>query len=223
MTLAHNPGFSRVGTEPELNDVLRTCWHRHPAQQEPDWERLFEGVDEALASDAEVKSVLIGPLSFLWSGKAEGQDLDTLDLLERLLPIYGDIFGRLAARGLEWIQIDEPILSLDLPQDWKNAFERAYHILQYSPLKKLVATCANGFEDNLGMVALLPVAGLHIERLQAPEQLARVLDRLPTYKILSLGAFDNCAAWQASAPTWPQAQARFGDNLWLAASSKAAA
>ena len=30
--------------------------------------------------------------------------------------------------------------TLDLPQEWKNAFERAYHILQYSPLKKLVAT-----------------------------------------------------------------------------------
>ena len=63
--------------------------------------------------------------------------LSVAGLLERLLPVYNEILGRLAAQGVEWVQIDEPILTLDLPQEWKNAFERAYHILQYSPLKKL--------------------------------------------------------------------------------------
>jgi len=36
---------------------------------------------------------------------------------------------------VEWVQIDEPILGLDLPQDWKNAFERAYNLLQREPVK----------------------------------------------------------------------------------------
>jgi 5-methyltetrahydropteroyltriglutamate--homocysteine methyltransferase len=79
--------------------------------------------------------VIIGPLTYLWLGKAKGNHFDKLDLLERLLPVYSEILGRLAAQGVEWVQIDEPILTLDLPQAWKNAFERAYHILQYSPLK----------------------------------------------------------------------------------------
>jgi 5-methyltetrahydropteroyltriglutamate--homocysteine methyltransferase len=123
---------------------------------------------------------------------------------------------------VEWVQIDEPILTLDLPQAWKNAFERAYHILQYSPLKKLVATYFSGLEDNLGLAVSLPVQGLHIDAVRAPEQLGQVLDRLPTYKILSVGLVNGRNVWrceleQALAQLQP-AQERFGDNLWVSSS-----
>ncbi len=84
------------------------------------WEQLFDEVDEAKALGHNVKPVIIGPLTYLWLGKAKGDGFDKLDLLERLLPIYGEILGRLAAQGVEWVQIDEPILTLDLPQAWKK-------------------------------------------------------------------------------------------------------
>src|SRR5690606_20851407 len=99
-------------------------------QFELSWEQLFEEVEEAKALGHAVKPVVIGPLTYLWLGKAKGGEFDKLDLLERLLPLYGQIFRRLADQGVEWVQIDEPILVLDLPQSWKNAFERAYHLLQ---------------------------------------------------------------------------------------------
>lgn len=186
------------------------------------WEQLFEEVDEALALGHKVKPVIIGPLTYLWLGKAKGNDFDKLELLERLLPIYGEILGRLAAQGVEWVQIDEPILSLDLPQEWKNAFERAYHILQYSPLKKLVATYFGGLEDNLGLAVGLPVDGLHIDAVRAPEQLAAVLDRLPTYKVLSVGLVNGRNVWRCELEQALEqlqvAQQRFGDNLWVAGS-----
>ena len=89
------------------------------------WNELFDEVAEALALGHKVKPVIIGPLTYLWLGKAKGNEFDKLDLLENLLPVYADILSRLAEQGVEWVQIDEPILSLDLPQDWKNAFERA--------------------------------------------------------------------------------------------------
>ncbi|MFZ4320481.1 5-methyltetrahydropteroyltriglutamate--homocysteine S-methyltransferase, partial [Klebsiella pneumoniae] len=88
------------------------------------------------------------------------------------------IFRRLAGQGVEWVQIDEPILVLDLPQAWKNAFERAYNLLQSEPLKRLVATYFGGLEDNLGLAANLPVDGLHIDLVRAPEQYPSILDRL---------------------------------------------
>lgn len=186
------------------------------------WEQLFEEVDEAHALGHRVKPVLIGPLTYLWLGKAKGEGFDKLDLLERLLPVYGEILNRLKAQGVEWVQIDEPILTLDLPQAWKSAFERAYHILQYSPLKKLVATYFSGLEDNLGLAVSLPVDGLHIDAVRAPEQLGQVLDRLPTYKILSVGLVNGRNVWrceleQALAQLQP-AQERFGDNLWVSTS-----
>lgn len=186
------------------------------------WEQLFEEVDEARALGHKVKPVIIGPLTYLWLGKAKGELFDKLDLLERLLPVYGEILGRLAGQGVEWVQIDEPILTLDLPQDWKNAFERAYHSLQYSPLKKLISTYFSGLEDNLGLAASLPVDGLHIDLVRAPDQLAAVLDRLPTYKVLSLGVVNGRNVWRCdleqALDQLREAQQRFSDNLWVAGS-----
>lgn len=64
--------------------------------------------------------------------------------------------------------------------------------------------------------------GLHIDAVRAPEQLGQVLDRLPAYKILSVGLVNGRNVWrceleQALAQLQP-AQERFGDNLWVSSS-----
>ncbi|WP_425928298.1 5-methyltetrahydropteroyltriglutamate--homocysteine S-methyltransferase [Pseudomonas sp. NyZ201] len=191
-------------------------------QFELSWEQLFEEVDEALALGHAVKPVVLGPLTYLWLGKAKGGDFDKLELVDRLLPLYGQIFQRLAAQGVEWVQIDEPILALDLPQDWKNAYERVYNLIQREPLKKLVATYFGGLEDNLGLAANLPVDGLHIDLVRAPEQYPTILDRLPAYKILSLGVVNGRNVWRCdlekALEVLRHAAERLGDRLWIAPS-----
>ena len=189
------------------------------------WSQLFEEVEEAQALGHAIKPVLVGPLTYLWLGKLKGEDaerFDKLELLERLLPVYGEVLDRLAAQGVEWVQIDEPILALDLPQDWKNAFERAYNLLQRAPLKKLVATYFGGLEDNLSLAAALPVDGLHIDLVRAPEQYPLILDWLPTYKVLSLGLVNGRNVWscdlEKALELARHAAERLGDRLWLAPS-----
>lgn len=189
------------------------------------WSQLFEEVEEAQALGHAIKPVLVGPLTYLWLGKLKGEaaeHFDKLELLERLLPVYGEVLDRLAAQGVEWVQIDEPILALDLPQDWKNAFERAYNLLQRAPLKKLVATYFGGLEDNLSLAAALPVDGLHIDLVRAPEQYPLILDWLPTYKVLSLGLVNGRNVWRCdldkALEVARHAAERLGDRLWLAPS-----
>nr|MBF0685921.1 5-methyltetrahydropteroyltriglutamate--homocysteine S-methyltransferase [Pseudomonas sp.] len=186
------------------------------------WPQLFEEVEEAQALGHRVKPVLIGPLTYLWLGKARGETFDRLELLERLLPVYGQALERLAAQGVEWVQLDEPILVLDLPQDWKNAFERAYNLLQRAPLKKLIATYFGGLEDNLGLAASLPVDGLHIDLVRAPEQYPTILDRLPAYKVLSLGLVNGRNVWRCDLEKALElarhAHERLGERLWIAPS-----
>ncbi|MCM2330965.1 MAG: 5-methyltetrahydropteroyltriglutamate--homocysteine S-methyltransferase [Pseudomonas sagittaria] len=191
------------------------------------WEQLFEEVAEARALGHAVKPVLIGPLTYLWLGKvrgaaAETEGFDKLELLERLLPVYGEVLGRLAALGVEWVQIDEPILGLDLPAEWKNAFERAYNLLQQPLPKKLLTTYFAGLEDNLGLAANLPVDGLHIDLVRAPEQYPTILDRLPAYKVLSLGVVNGRNVWRCdleqALDVLRHAHERLGARLWVAPS-----
>ncbi|SEJ89545.1 methionine synthase (B12-independent) [Pseudomonas linyingensis] len=186
------------------------------------WEQLFEETAEALALGHRVKPVLIGPLTYLWLGKVRGDEFDKLELLERLLPVYGEVLGRLAALGVEWVQIDEPILGLDLPQEWKTAFERAYNLLQQTLPKKLLTTYFAGLEDNLGLAANLPVDGLHIDLVRAPEQYPTILDRLPAYKVLSLGVVNGRNVWRCdleqTLDVLRHAHERLGERLWVAPS-----
>ncbi|MDI6935210.1 hypothetical protein QMN21_26965 [Serratia sp. Se-PFBMAAmG] len=246
MALAHHLGFPHDGYDRELNKAqeafckgeldeagLRAIGRDRRAshwqlQMVPEftedqdfalsWEQLFEEVEEAKALGHALKPVVIGPLTYLWLGKAKGGDFDKLDLVDRLLPLYDQVFNRLAAQGVEWVQIDEPILVLDLPQEWKNAYERVYNILQRAPLKKLIATYFGSLEENLGLAANLPVDGLHIDQVRAPEQYLTILDRLPAYKILSLGlgnGSDISAGAQEKA--LQHVAERLGERLWVAA------
>lgn len=186
------------------------------------WQQLFDEVLEAKALGYNVKPVIIGPLTYLWLGKAKEANFDKLDLLPNLLPLYGQILQKLSSLGIEWVQIDEPILGLDLPQQWKSAFETAYNLLAREPTKKLVATYFSGLEDNVGLACGLPVDGLHVDLVRAPEQFSTILDHLPAYKILSLGVVNGrnvwCADLEKILATLRTAVQRIGNNLWIAPS-----
>jgi len=240
MALAHKLGFPHIGGDRELRarhwqvqkdagiELLPVgetgqCGQLPGTDDQPfalNWEPLFEEVEHANALGHAIKPVVIGPLTYLWQGQARNADFDKLELLDRLLPLYDQALNRLAALGVEWVQIDEPILAHDLPQDWKNAFERVYNILQRAPLKKLIATYAGGLDGNLGLAANLPVDGLHIDLVQAPAQYQAILDRLPAYKVLSLGLVDGrdgapCESDNALG-LLQDAHERLGARLWLA-------
>jgi 5-methyltetrahydropteroyltriglutamate--homocysteine methyltransferase len=192
-------------------------------------ERLFDEVAEAQALGHSVKAALLGPLTFLWLGKEiknsasiEEPPFDRLALLERLLPVYGALLARLRGMGVEWVQLDEPILGLDLPPAWRNAFESAYWQLNQAGAKILLATYFSPLEENLGMSCRLPVAGLHVDAVRAPHELTGICDWLPNHKILSVGIVDGRNIWRsdldaALAVLTPLA-ARRGGQLWLAPS-----
>ncbi|MFJ4383891.1 5-methyltetrahydropteroyltriglutamate--homocysteine methyltransferase [Pseudomonas sp. NPDC089408] len=240
MALAHNLGFPHIGGDRELRarhwqvqkdagvellPVGDFAQHDYALSTDDqpfvlNWEPLFEEVEQAKALGHPVKPVVVGPLTYLWQGQARNVDFDKLELLDRLLPLYDQVLNRLAALGVEWVQIDEPILAQALPQDWKNAYERVYNILQRAPLKKLIATYSGGLDGNLGLAANLPVDGLHIDLVQAPEQYQAILDRLPAYKVLSLGLVDGGDAapcdLDKALGLLQEAHERLGDRLWLA-------
>lgn len=184
--------------------------------------RLFNEIEEAQTLGHSPKAVLIGPLTFLWLGKEKGTGYDKLDLLERLLPVYGEILARLKTQGVSWVQIDEPILGLDLPAAWQNAFALAYHRLAHNRPKLLLTTYFSPLADNLRLACQLPVDGLHIDAVRAPNEVTTVNDWLPAHKVLSIGIIDGRNIWRtdldaALATLQPLAEQR-GANLWLAPS-----
>ena len=83
-------------------------------------------IREAKALGHQVKPTIVGPLTFLWLGKEKGAAFNRFDLLAKLVPVYVEILNALAAEGVEYIQIDEPALTLDLPTEWIAAYQAVY-------------------------------------------------------------------------------------------------
>ncbi len=186
------------------------------------WRQIIDETAEAVALGHKVKPVILGPLSYLWLGKEKGSDFNRLDLLENLLPVYQQLLQALADAGATWVQIDEPILVLDLPAPWLGAFESVYNRLQHKQLNVLLATYFGALGDNLTTAVSLPVAGLHIDAVRAPEQILPVVDRLPAHKVLSIGIVDGRNIWrndlETSLSRLGVANERLANRLWLAPS-----
>ena len=185
-------------------------------------ERLFAEVAEAQALGHRAKAVLLGPLSFLWLGKSKTAGFDRFSLLESLLPVYEAVLARLKAQGVEWVQIDEPILGLDLPDVWRHAFEPSYWQLARSAPKLLLATYFSPLAENLRLACQLPVAGLHVDAVRAPDELVGVADWLPSHKVLSVGLVDGRNIWRTDLDAALQKLRPVADKhqgeLWLAPS-----
>ncbi|MDF0378618.1 5-methyltetrahydropteroyltriglutamate--homocysteine S-methyltransferase [Methylophilus sp. YYY-1] len=186
-----------------------------------DASRLLAQLAEAKTLGVQTKPVIIGPVTYLAIGKAK-DDSDRLALLPQLLNVYAELLETLAQQGVAWVQVDEPVLVTELTPEWQHAFNLAYHQLKSSRVKLLLATYFGPLADNQYLAANLPVAGLHIDAINARHEIVPLLAMLPAHKVLSLGVINGRNIWKTDLNAtldWlaPIAE-RLGDRLWLAPS-----
>lgn len=186
------------------------------------YEQFFDEVSEAQSLGYKAKPVLLGPVSYLYLAKTVGQEFDKLSLLPNLLTAYADILARFAAQGVQWVQLDEPILALELDGEWQAAITEAYQALSTAKVKILLTSYYGGIAHHQALVSALPVAGLHVDLVTAPDQLAVFANALGQDQILSAGVVNGRNVWAAEVDLIAErigAVARdLGDRLWIGTS-----
>jgi len=143
------------------------------------------------------RPVLIGPMSFLKLAKMRDGS-HRWALLPRLLGVYREVLTALAQAGAAWVQMDEPVLVADLDDVDRAALKAAYAGFADLPVKIMLTTYFGAVGDNLPALASLPVAGVHVDLVRAPEQLEEVCDALPKDRILSLGVVNGRNIWKTA-------------------------
>lgn len=155
--------------------------------------------NEAKAFGIQTRPVILGPVSYLYLGKADKDslDLDPISLLPKLLPVYKELLAQLKAAGAEEVQIDEPVLVLDLPESVQSKFKEAYEALATAEAPKLILTTYFGdVRPNLKAIEDLPVAGFHFDFVRVPEQLDQVASIVKGDQTLSVGVVDGRNIWK---------------------------
>lgn len=223
----HHAGCCNAVTAGEMTKWFDTNYHYIVPEFEAntqfnlDATRLLEQLAEAQAQGINPKPVIIGPLTYLALGKAK-DDSDKLSLLDTLLPVYLSLLEQLVQAGASWVQVDEPILVTELEDEWREAFRVAYNTLSAAPAKLLLATYFGGLGDNLELAAGLPVDGLHLDAVNAADEVPHVLAHLGDDQVLSLGVVNGRNIWKTDLNRlldWLEPlAAQLGDRLWVAPS-----
>jgi len=171
------------------------------------------------------KPVILGPISFLLLGKEKEDGFDKLDLIDNLLSVYLEILNSLKSAGAKYIQIDEPFLALDISEKTKEIYSNVYKKItkEVPELKIILATYFDAIDDNLDVALSLPVDTLHVDLVRNPEQLDRILEKIPANLNLSLGVVDGRNIWkndfEASLSTIKKAKEKLGsDRIFIASS-----
>ena len=212
----------------EMTKWFDTNYHYLVPEFEPGVEfrlspdRLYQELEEARAVSKDRKVVLIGPISYLWLGKATDPEFDRLRLLPLLLEVYQELLQGLAARGARWVQMDEPALVMELPQGWWDAAHSAYPELVNQGPRLLLTTYFGGLGKRLEDLLDLPVDGWHLDRVRGSDPMEPVMAALGPEKILSLGVIDGRNVWRADLQTLSVTLRSYakqlGDRLWIAPS-----
>ena len=189
---------------------------------------LFDEIAEAHALGHQTKVALVGPLTLLYLGKIKSGLSHKLDLLPKVIAGYQQLLQRLQKIGVTTVQIDEPILALELDATWINAFTPTYAALSKqgsapAPAPALLLTTYFGdVSEHAALLRSLPVQGVHLDLVRGADQLDAFVKDWPQDKILSLGVIDGRNLWRADLDALltllKPLYAQLGDRLWIGSS-----
>lgn len=158
---------------------------------------------EAKALGIETRPVILGPISYLYLGKSDKDslDLEPISLLSKILPVYEELLAKLKEAGATEVQIDEPILVLDLPEAVQSLYKATYdQLTSNKSIPQLVLTTYFGdVRPNLAAIKdLSGLAGFHFDFVRVPEQFEDVVAILGDKQTLSVGIVDGRNIWKTN-------------------------
>jgi len=158
--------------------------------------KIFDEYLEGKKLGIETRPVIVGPLTFLLLGKAQG-DFNQLDLLDNLLSAYRELFAKLNEIGVKDVQIDEPFLVTDLSENAKKAYQKAFDEINKfkGSINIHLTTYFEALGENTALAFNLQTASVHVDLVRAPEQFEQVLSAVKENQTLSLGLVDGRNIW----------------------------
>ena len=162
--------------------------------------KIIDEYKEAKAAGFETKPVIIGPVSYLLLGKEKQDGFHSIDLIEKLLPVYFEILQKLQDEKVTYVQFDEPFLALNLTDVERAALVYTYTKIneKFPQIKIILANYFDCFGENLATALSLPVHTFHLDLVRCPLQLDDILESnlLAETTSLSLGVVDGRNIWK---------------------------
>ncbi len=162
--------------------------------------KILSELKEARALDVPARPVIIGPITFLALSKAvdgAGAAGTPLDRLAELAAVYGELLATLADEGVDWVQVDEPVLVTDMLNNAAELAERTYDFLASLPKRPalFVATYFGELTDALPALARTSVEAIGVDLVAGNPSAIAAVPELAN-KTLVAGIVDGRNIWR---------------------------
>ncbi|PIC64321.1 5-methyltetrahydropteroyltriglutamate--homocysteine S-methyltransferase [Sporosarcina sp. P13] len=147
----------------------------------------------------EGKPVLLGPYTLLKLSKGY-EEKDVPSIILQLIPLYQKVLQELQDEGVQWVQIDEPILCTSITSDEMKAVTEIYSQLtkNIDGLNILLQTYFDSVEHYEDTIAL-PVTGIGLDFVHGGDKNLENLNKIgfPKDKVLAAGIIDGRNIWRS--------------------------
>jgi 5-methyltetrahydropteroyltriglutamate--homocysteine methyltransferase len=176
---------------PELNETVPTLVENRPLQ-------FYKEAKQKL--DIDGKPVILGPITFVKLSKGY-EESEFKTVVNQFVPLYADILRELQQEGVNWVQIDEPILAKTILEEEMALFNDVYqHLHKAAPNIKVILQTYFESIDHYEDVISLPVQGIGLDFVHDNGQNLAALKKVgfPKDKVLAAGVIDGRNIWRAN-------------------------
>ncbi|WP_018692834.1 5-methyltetrahydropteroyltriglutamate--homocysteine S-methyltransferase [Algicola sagamiensis] len=159
-------------------------------------QKLLGEIKEAVEQGHQVKPVLLGPVTYLWLADYAGRTEEKLSVLPALIESYQLLLNAIADSGVTWVQLDEPILALELEKEWCDSLKLVYQSFADSNLNILLATYFGDISHHLSLIQSFAIEGLHIDLVSESVDIAQYHEAIPKSWVLSCGVVNGRNIWR---------------------------
>lgn len=175
---------------PELDTVVPSLVENRPLQ-------FYREAKQKLNIDG--KPVILGPVTFVKLSKGFRESNFT-SVVNQFVPLYSEILQELENEGVEWVQMDEPILTTTISKEELNLVVDVYQKLnEAAPKLKVILQTYFDSIDDYETVISLPVKGIGLDFVHDQGQNLAALKKFgfPKDKVLAAGVIDGRNIWRA--------------------------
>lgn len=176
---------------PELHHVEPKLVENRPLQ-------FFKEAKQKLNIDG--KPVILGPITFVKLSKGYKKS-DFNNVVKKFVPLYAQILKQLQTEGVQWVQIDEPILATNVSLDELELFQEVYHQLhEAAPNVKVILQTYFDRIDYFKEVCSLPVQGIGLDFVHDGGHHLAALNQFgfPQDKVLAAGVINGRNIWRGN-------------------------
>jgi 5-methyltetrahydropteroyltriglutamate--homocysteine methyltransferase len=159
--------------------------------------KVLAELKEAREQGIPARPVIVGPITFLALSKPVGGVGAPIERLDELVEVYVELLGLLAAEGVDWVQIDEPVLVTDILDDSPKLAQQTYTRL-CSPAERPAIHVATYFGDPGGALSALartPVEAIGVDLVAGSAASVATVPELAD-KLLVAGVVDGRNVWR---------------------------